>query len=277
LAAAGFDYRPVWTDGQWVIRVRPGAAQAAWDEITAYEEVNRGWPPVPADSGAGDAHGVATYAALRACGVIVVLYLWFGPYHEGLVLLRHAAADAARMVEGEWWRAVTALTLHSGVVHLLGNVAALFGFGHFVCRTYGGGVGLSLILAGGVCGNLAVAYVFPSPGVSIGASTACFSALGILAAHRMVAGPGHGAGGMAGRRRWLPLGAGLALLAYFGAGPRTDLAAHALGFVAGTVLAVPCSVLLPDRVPRRVQVGLELVCGGVIWLAWRLAARAAGA
>src|SRR5438034_425376 len=72
--------------------------------------------------------------------------------------------------------------------------------------------------------------------VSIGASTAVFGALGALAAF-----PQHR------RRAWVPLGAGLALLAFLGTSKRADLAGHLCGFVAGLLLGAVASRLPPLR------------------------------
>jgi len=82
---------------------------------------------------------------------------------------------------------------------------------------------------------------------SIGASTAVFAALGILAAltwrrQMPVRRPGV--------RRWLPLGAGVMLLFYLGTGgERTDVVAHLAGFVAG-IGAGAAIAQLGARLPR---------------------------
>jgi len=43
--------------------------------------------------------------------------------------VERGSADAGRIVRGEWWRAVTALTLHADVAHTLGNAVALMSGG----------------------------------------------------------------------------------------------------------------------------------------------------
>src|SRR2546430_9329762 len=55
----------------------------------------------------------------------------------------------SRMMAGEWWRAVTALTLHADAPHLLGNALASALLVTAVCQQLGPGVGLWLVLLAG--------------------------------------------------------------------------------------------------------------------------------
>src|SRR5262249_36491518 len=108
---------------------------------------------------------------------------------------RVGSAIAERIVAGEWWRAVTALTLHANAAHLLGNVSVGLVVTTAVCRLVGPGLGSALVLATGVAGNLLAAVVRRTASSSVGASTALFGAVGILsgravvrAAHRRTSG-----------------------------------------------------------------------------------------
>ena len=110
---------------------------------------------------------------------------------------------------GEWWRAVTALTLHLDQEHLLGNV--LFGAvaGIAASRLLGPGVAWASILGAAVLANYTEILITPITHRAVGASTAVFAALGLLS-------------GMAWRQRltlrerlwyrWAPLIAGICLL-----------------------------------------------------------------
>ena len=99
----------------------------------------------------------------------------------------HGSADAQRMMAGEWWRAVTALTLHADAPHLLGNAVASALVMTAVCQRLGPGVGMWLLLLAGAGGNALTAIAHGSDHVSVGASTAIFGAIGILAGVRIVA------------------------------------------------------------------------------------------
>jgi membrane associated rhomboid family serine protease len=149
----------------------------------------------------------------------------------GVDWLAAGRMDGGRSLIAEWWRPLTALTLHADAAHLLGN--ALFGsfFGYSVARYLGGGFSWLLILACGALGNLANGYLSGPDHRSIGASTAVFAALGILSAYCWRRGfPSQASQ----RERMAPVVAGIGLLAFTGtAGVNTDIGAHLLGFLAG--------------------------------------------
>ena len=104
------------------------------------------------------------------------------------------------------------------------------------------GAGLAwfaIVLAAGL-GNFVDAFVQPAEHTAIGASTAVFAALGLLSAlmwRRQSALWPHGL------RRWLPLAAGVTLLAYLGiGGDHTDVGAHAAGFAVGVIFGAGLDV-----------------------------------
>ena len=82
------------------------------------------------------------------------------------------------MLAGEWWRAVTALTLHADLAHVLANAVAIAIFLGAVARRLGPALATWLALAAGVAGNVLTALVAGGGHVSLGASTAVFGALG---------------------------------------------------------------------------------------------------
>ncbi len=142
------------------------------------------------------------------------------------------AADAMRMAHGgQWYRALTALTLHSDSPHVLGN--ALFGAIFLVplCRRAGFGPGIFLCILAGALGNILNAWFQPPQHVSIGFSTSVFGAVGALCGL-------YGASAQR-ARLWVVLGAGLALLALLGSeGARTDIMAQLVGVLCGVVLGI---------------------------------------
>jgi membrane associated rhomboid family serine protease len=204
-------------------------------------------------------------------GLLTAFYLWLGPYDHADPLLRGAAMDAGSIADGETWRLVTALTVHSGVVHLVGNVLCLLWLGHAACAVFGGGVSWVLVLSAGIAGNY-VACRFRGPQyVSVGASTACFGALGVLTAYRLIHNVRRAGVARSVRdRMWLPLGAGLALLALLGTGVGSDVGAHLFGFLCGLLLALPLSWLGVSRVPAWGQRVMQIFCIAVVMSAWRI-------
>lgn len=56
---------------------------------------------------------------------------------DGVTLYRFGAKYAPAIVEGEWWRLITAGFLHGGLLHLLMNTWVLFDLGTQVEEVYG--------------------------------------------------------------------------------------------------------------------------------------------
>jgi rhomboid protease GluP len=227
LTALGIEHQRLAGGAGWEIWVPAGNAAQASGELAQYVDENR--RPVGqrrVEEVGGALPGVAAYVVILvlvfACLQSSVFYLdWFGA----------GRLEAGRVVRGEWWRVVTALTVHLELDHLGGNLVFGSFFGYFVGRHLGRGVGWLAILGAGALAN-ALNAVLQSPAHrSIGASTAVFAALGILTAYTWRRGflretPW--------RARIAPIVAGIGLLAFTGtAGENTDLTAHLFGFIAG--------------------------------------------
>jgi membrane associated rhomboid family serine protease len=186
-------------------------------------------------------------------------------------LIRAGAANAGLILDGEVWRVVTALTLHADGVHLLSNLVVGAFFVTWLCRELGSGLGWICVLASGILGNALNAFFQPPYHVSVGASTALFGAMGIIAGLRTL---DHDLRGSR-MKQLVPLGAGLALLGMLGSGgERTDLGAHlfglAAGFAIGAVLATAYSrIPLPGL---RGQTVLGIVTASVVVVCWIVAA-----
>jgi membrane associated rhomboid family serine protease len=270
LTARGIEHRRQAVIGAWDVHVPASSAKLAATELRQYltenqraighrrvEEVADGWA------------GVLAYAS--------VLLLVFVCVRENALSLDWFGAgrfQAGRVTSGEWWRAVTALTVHIEIDHLLGNLAFGAFFGYFAGRYLGVGVGWLAIIAAAALANGLDALVQPSAHRSIGASTAVFAALGILTAYTWRRGflretPW--------RARIAPIVAGLGLLAFTGTGgENTDLLAHFTGFVvgfgAGLALArwARIDTLRASRV-QRISAAAALAAVVLAWV-WGLAA-----
>jgi membrane associated rhomboid family serine protease len=250
----------------FVLSVPIHEAERAADVISAYERENREREsqPEPEIPATGDA-----VTGLTVSAALLLFFFLTGPRNPAVIWFERGSADAERILLGELWRTVTALTLHADLGHALAN--ALFGalFLGATCGSLGAGVGCALILLSGAGGNLANALFQGSHHVSVGASTAVFGAVGLLSGLAV-----------ARRRRqqstrrpwWVPVGAGLALLAMLGTtGDRVDLWAHLFGLLVGAALGIPVGFALP-RPPRPL---VQWIFGSVAFLAvfycWGLA------
>lgn len=141
--------------------------------------------------------------------------------------------DSVQIFAGQWYRLVTALTLHANAQHLLSNLGFGLLFLHYCSRFLGYGLASLAVLMGGIFGNLINITLRDGHHLSIGASTAIFAALGLLSLYSWQM-------RYYSQQRWAkrmgPIFGGIALLAFTGVGgPNTDIGAHFWGFVAGAL------------------------------------------
>ncbi|KAB0667396.1 rhomboid family intramembrane serine protease [Oryzomonas japonica] len=254
--------------GGLCLSVPASQLERAREELRLFEEKNRDWPPA-----APPAHPLAENT-LATLSILVLLATFHNlTQFEGMLLtfsqpdwVALGTAQAAEIRGGQWWRLVTALTLHADSLHLMSNLAIGGIFVLFLCRELGSGLAWSLLLGAGILGNLANAYVQAPGHSSVGASTAVFGAVGILAALSLVRYRQQL------QRRWpLPVASALALLALLGTeGKNTDLGAHLFGFLFGTCLGLLTEYLLGryGRPGRLMNVLLALLSAVVVIAAW---------
>ncbi|WP_226673136.1 rhomboid family intramembrane serine protease [Rossellomorea aquimaris] len=93
-------------------------------------------------------------------------------------LIEFGAKYNPLMIEGEWWRLVTPIFLHIGLLHLLMNTLALYYLGMAVEKMFGRTRFVVIYLLSGVTGTLA-SFLFTS-NLSAGASGAIFGCFGAL-------------------------------------------------------------------------------------------------
>jgi membrane associated rhomboid family serine protease len=146
-------------------------------------------------------------------------------------LLAVGGSFGPAVAKGEWWRTLSAMFLHAGLLHIGLNLWAFLSVGRFVERIFGNVSFLALYLLGGFAGELASLAVHPMA-VGVGASGAIFSVYGSLLAFGLVHKGVFPREVLRKQRSSL-----LAFVGYnvvFGVmAPGVDIAAHAGGFVAG--------------------------------------------
>lgn len=266
LRAVGIGGEVVDLDGQFLLYVSEADAGSALTHLRQYEAENRPPPPPPPPRRYPHAWlGCAGYAAWLL-GVAYAL-------SNGLVRLdafRRGDLYGARVLSGQWWRAWTSLTLHLSGPHLAGNLAAGVWFGFLAGQEFGVGTAWLLIVVGAGLANLLECLLGPPGYRSAGASTAVFTALGMMAAHTWRLRRGLPQLWL---RRWAPLGAGIVLLGWLGtAGRHTDVMAHLLGFGFGTLLGWAAAMPQIDRrLPRVPQWLAGLAAMTILAVAWGFA------
>ncbi len=268
LSAVGISHRIVTAPDAHFLLVSQENMAAASYQLQRYADENRNWPPKP-DSADKTYEPFLAPPTLLLIGTLILFFSVTGPWSNESIWFVQGAGDAEKILENhEYYRLLTALTLHADMVHVLGN--CLFGgfLFHFFCRLTGNGLGFFAIIATAVLANYINVLVHGSNHHFVGFSTAVFAIIGMLA--------------MFGKRnevnkryiRIVPLMAGTALLAMLGSsGERTDLGAHLFGlgcgFVSGWCLGRP--LLLKWRRSIWLQSVLFMLCCFTIILSWKLA------
>ena len=220
-------------DALWGLEIDDQDAARAAAAVAAFEQENPPEVRRPRELHSATeavASGVAFALALLA------VYIRTGPESAGSPWFERGSADAAAILRGEWWRAITALTLHADTGHVAGNAVLGGLLLALLARSVGPGAASALMLLSGAAGTFAAAGLIRHDFVSIGASTAVFGVLGALAALPRDS-----------RRVWMPVFGGLALLGLLGTSKSADVAGHLCGFVSGVLAGAGVSLLPPLR------------------------------
>jgi len=244
-------------DGHLEIRVTDDAYRAAKSHLEQYDLENSSFlfrAQIKKISGST----FSSPSILVVIGLLGLIHFFAVKtgYHNQAVFQFGASSYFLR--QGEAFRAITALFLHSDLSHLMGNMAGLLALASPLVRMTGYGSGLFILLSAGTVGNLIAGGLGQDLRLSIGASTAVMAAAGLLAARQIIL-PSNGAGLWP--KRLVPLAGAATLVAMFSHGERTDVSAHFFGFGAGAgigLLFFPLFSICAGPVMERICLTLTL-------------------
>lgn len=246
----------------WTVWVNDTDTDASLDILEQYIEDNHD----------GDRSDALTYYSDRmrgygVWGALVLLTIHIAIYrtHNSALFIHALGASSSSILQGDLFRSATALLIHASHLHLAGNMVGIAIFGSALCSLTGWGTGWLLITLTGIFGNLLNALLQGAGHLSVGASTAVFGAIGILATLQFIKKirqPGNGF------RALLPLGGGLALLAMLGSGPHTDLMAHLFGFLSGGAIGVFYGIWIKRPLSDSYQLLFLVLTFGILTGAW---------
>jgi len=146
-------------------------------------------------------------------------------------LLRAGALETQLVGMGQWWRLVTCVFVHIGVIHIAFNLYALVSVSHFLEREIGSARYLCLFLLTGVAGS-AASYALRGEAVMAGASGALFGLIGFSISFFRRQGGIRAHEIQSFMVRWAIYGF------VFGLMVRADNLAHGGGFAAGFLLGM---------------------------------------
>ncbi len=191
-------------------------------------------------------------------------------FSEKLNLHGPGVSDAAKVLKGEWWRSLTAQTLHGDARHLASNLLC----GYIVMNMITFRIPLlrlvPFIAVAAAVANLCVSATVQTDFRSLGFSTFVFAAIGCLSVieFRLMPKESHGM-----LRRFAPLCGAASLAVFLGLGENADILGHAYGFVAGLFCGfIPKKKSLRWGTPLSSADGVGLLMYyGLYLLAWKLA------
>lgn len=139
-------------------------------------------------------------------------------------------SDADKVLRGEWWRSITALTLHGDARHLVGNLVT----GYIVLNLMAYRIPLArmvpFLAVASAFANFCVSLTVRTDFRSLGFSTFVFAAIGALSIIEFRLMPNETKGLL---RRFAPLCGALSLAVFLGLGENADILGHAYGFIVG--------------------------------------------
>lgn len=165
-------------------------------------------------------------------------------------------SNASKVLNGEWWRSITALTLHGDSRHLGGNLLT----GYLVLSMMSYRISLAklvpFIAVASAIANFCVAATIQTDFRSLGFSTFIFAAIGSLAVIEFRLMPRESRGLL---RRFAPLFGATLLAVFLGLGENADIFAHGYGFLFG----LSCG-LIPKK--KSLRWGAPAAASDIFWI-----------
>ena len=265
----GIPYEVLQDDQRSLLAVPVEFAEKAKYELWQYETENR--QPSRKPKRISPVHQDAIWGVTGYIVVISVVAVLAGVALFNKDWFAAGRVDGVLIRAGEWWRTITALTLHSGLPHFVGNLGFGALFGMMAGRVLGSGVTwLAVVLSGSVA-NFINTLLLDSTHRAIGASTAVFAALGLIAGFSWRA-------KLFAQDRWAyrlgPIVGGIALLAFTGTGSpdsNTDVGAHLMGFLCGFVSGTTLTLFYRYVPDIRVQKASGAAAVSIVVIAWAAA------
>ena len=262
LAIAWISYKASPKDRQRVLRWLVDAIERAYDIVATNREQ---CAPFHQQLRETTSRPVVTPIVLALSAVVFVLMLFgSGSFADPETLVGWGASFGPRTTNGEWWRLLTTLFVHRGLIHALVNLAALAQIGSVLERLVGRlAVGAVFVASGLLAGVVSVATTALT--VHAGASGAIAALYGLLLVWSL-------------RGLFMPSATKLPLVVVKSLAPAAalfvlytiaasgfEIAGEVTGFVAGCVFGLAWTIATTDMYPTPRRLGIA--SGAVVVLA----------
>ena len=263
LLSQGIEHRLVSSEeGPFHIFIVPEMESAAKTQLELYHKENppkEENPPIP-----------LSFSLQPLWVLLAPILVTLLQFTDKINLHSEGVSDAAKVLKGEWWRSLTAQTLHGDARHLASNLLC----GYIVMNMITFRIPLlrlvPFIAVAAAVANLCVSATVQTDFRSLGFSTFVFAAIGCLSVieFRLMPKESHGM-----LRRFAPLCGATSLAVFLGLGENADILGHAYGFVAGLFCGfIPKKKSLRWGTPLSSADGIGLLMYyGLYLLAWKLA------
>lgn len=253
-------------NGGWILLIGVHDSQRAFAALRQYRLENRGWRWQQPLSWSG-----LTFHWGAVIWSLCLALIFSLDQGQGSDLRAAGTMDSAAVRAGQWWRLLTAVSLHSDLSHLAANLTFGFLLLGLAMARYGASLALlAAFLAGGL-GNVFGLVFNAGPYRGVGASGMVMGALGLMTVQSLALWRAHP---RAGRLIVSGLMGGTLLFVLLGLDPKSDVVAHLGGFVGGLLFGgilawLPAEQLHTLRVNLCVSVLLLGLFFGTWWRALR--------
>lgn len=181
-----------------------------------------------------------------ALAALMLVFFWVtGDVSSRSVWMKKGILDAVSVVrDHEWWRLVTAATLHHNMQHVLSNCGFMLLLMWAAAERLGLGISLAIWLLTAI-GGFGVSLGLSPVLLTLGASGGLFGLLGAATGHAL----GHAPVEYSQKKyaRWRVVGGSILLFAATAFSPHANLAAHAGGYCLGFILGVAAPARAPSE------------------------------
>ncbi len=249
------------------IYVRKDQIEESLHHIEAYKEENKDWPPQKTDY--VETVNSGNLPTITITGGLILFFVITGDIDSKSFWFQAGMINSDLILKHkEWYRLITALTLHADLLHLAGNSLIGGVLFHILSRLTGYGMAWFLAILSGVCGNYLNIITKDTLHTAIGFSTSVFGIIGILCGQSLVRKK------LTVKNSLIVTGAGLGLLALLGtSGENTDLGAHFFGLLSGFILGLATEIVPVRKLAnnRKTQLLLFAFTTFLIIISWHFA------